>query len=100
MIWKIINFDALTYAGNLENLAGLEDHPHYAFIKGDISNVDDVEQAVAGAGLDAIVNFAAESHVDRSLHFGPSVFIQTNILGTQVLLDAARKHKVPRVFFK
>ena len=93
---EIINFDSLTYAGNLENLAGLEKDKRYTFVKGDISNADDVEQAVSGAKLDAIINFAAESHVDRSLHFGPSIFIQTNILGTQVLLDAARKHEVPR----
>ena len=93
---QIVNFDALTYAGNLENLAGLESNPNYTFIKGDISNSADVEAAVKDAELDAIVNFAAESHVDRSLHFGPSIFIQTNILGTQILLDAARAFAVPR----
>lgn len=93
---SIVNFDALTYAGNLENLAGLEDDPRYIFVRGDISNPDEVQAVFAQYGFDAVLNFAAESHVDRSLHFGAQAFIQTNVLGTQLLLDAARKHDVPR----
>lgn len=90
---KIINFDALTYAGNLENLADIEKNPQYTFIKGDITSETDVEKAIEG--VDTIVHFAAESHVDRSIT-DPSAFIRTNVLGTQVLLDAAVKHKISR----
>jgi dTDP-glucose 4,6-dehydratase len=93
---QIVNFDALTYAGNLESLAGLEDEPRYTFIRGDISNADDVESLFKAHAFDAVLNFAAESHVDRSLHFGAQAFILTNVLGTQLLLDATRKHEVPR----
>ncbi len=93
---EIVNLDALTYAGNLENLAGVEGDARYTFFKGDISNADDVRSVFESYRFDAVLNFAAESHVDRSLHFGPQVFIQANILGTQLLLDAAREHKVPR----
>ncbi len=90
---EIINFDKLTYAGNLENLKQVESRPNYKFIKGDIANINDVSQAMKG--VDIVVNFAAESHVDRSI-LDPSPFVITNILGTQILLDAARKEKVKR----
>ncbi len=91
---NLINFDALTYAGNLENLADLEKHPRYRFVKGDITDRPAVLEATIG-GVDAIIHFAAESHVDRSiLDSGP--FIRTNVLGTQVLLDAAREKKIER----
>lgn len=93
---RIVNFDALTYAGNLENLADVEKNPRYQFVKGDITSAKDVEAALAGQAVDAVVHFAAESHVDRSLHVGPQAFILTNILGTQNLLDACRAHKVAR----
>jgi len=89
----IINFDKLTYAGNLENLKEVEKNPHYSFIQGDICNkrlVEDVTRSV-----DIIVHFAAESHVDRSI-LDSSPFIQTNIVGTHVLLEAALKNKTPR----
>lgn len=89
----IINFDALTYAGNLENLEGL-DNARHEFIKGDICDRDAVLAALDG-GVDSIVNFAAESHVDRSIHSAHE-FIRTNVLGTQVLLDAARERGVQR----
>lgn len=90
---SIINLDKLTYAGNLENLASVEHDPHYAFIQGDICD----PAVVAGAmkGIDVVVHFAAESHVDRSIH-DPAPFIKTNVLGTQVLLDAALSAKVKR----
>ncbi len=92
--YKLINLDALTYAGNLENLADIEDKPNYSFVKGDIRDKELVDKIV-GDGVDHIVNFAAESHVDRSIE-GPEIFILTNILGTQVLLDAARKHGIKK----
>jgi dTDP-glucose 4,6-dehydratase len=92
----IVNIDALTYAGNLENLAGIEDDARYTFVKGDISNRGDVAAVFADHAFDAVVNFAAESHVDRSLHVGVEAFIRTNILGTQHLLDASRDAKVSR----
>lgn len=89
----VVNLDALTYAGNLANLADLEGHPRLKFVKGDIANPQDVRQAI-GKGVCGIVNFAAESHVDRSImDSGP--FIRTNVVGTQVLLDAAREFRVP-----
>jgi dTDP-glucose 4,6-dehydratase len=91
---RVINFDALTYAGNLANLADLADHPRYRFAKGDITDRAAVSNAL-GDGVDAVINFAAESHVDRSiLDSGP--FVRTNVLGTQTLLDAAREKKVRR----
>ena len=90
----VINFDQLTYAGNLANLAGLENHPRYRFVKGDITDRHAVREVV-GSGVEAVINFAAESHVDRSIHdCGP--FVSTNVVGTQVLLDAAREAQVPR----
>ena len=90
----VINFDCLTYAGNLQNLADLEGHPRYRFVRGDITDREAV-RAVVGKGVSGILNFAAESHVDRSIHdSGP--FVRTNVLGTQVLLDAAREFRVPR----
>jgi dTDP-glucose 4,6-dehydratase len=92
----IVNFDALTYAGNLENLSDVEKDPRYVFVRGDISRVDDVRAVFSKYPFDAIVNFAAESHVDRSLHLGAEQFIHTNVLGTQILLDASREYKVKR----
>ena len=87
---EIINVDKLTYAGNLENLADIENDSRYCFERGDICDRAFVDGVLASASVDAVVNFAAESHVDRSiLDSGP--FIQTNIVGTQVLLDASRK---------
>src|SRR3989339_831953 len=88
---KIVNLDFLTYAGNLENLTAIENNPCYSFIKGNICDSKIVDQAMAG--VDTVVHFAAESHVDRSIT-GPAVFVMTNVVGTQVLLDAAVKHKI------
>ncbi|MBI2901701.1 MAG: dTDP-glucose 4,6-dehydratase [Planctomycetes bacterium] len=89
---QIVVFDALTYAGNLESLQDVEGK--FRFVKGDVADEPAVEAVVAG-GFDAIVNFAAESHVDRSL-YGPMAFVRSNVQGTLVLLEAARKHEVPR----
>jgi dTDP-glucose 4,6-dehydratase len=90
---RVVNFDALTYAGNLDNLRGLDEDRH-RFVRGDICDGDAVLAALE-EGTDAVVNFAAESHVDRSIHSAHE-FIRTNVLGTQVLLDAARERKVGR----
>ncbi|MCL6096435.1 MAG: dTDP-glucose 4,6-dehydratase [Patescibacteria group bacterium] len=89
----IVNLDKLTYAGNLENLKSIEGNPNYSFIHGDICDSQIVHKAMQG--IDLVVHFAAESHVDRSI-IDPSEFVKTNVLGTQVLLDAALKHKVKR----
>ena len=93
---RVVNFDALTYAGNLENLSDIEKDSRYAFVKGDISRVDDIRAIFEKDRFDAIINFAAESHVDRSLHLGAEQFIHTNVLGTQILLDASREYDVKR----
>jgi len=90
--YKIINVDSLTYAGNLENLKSVENHPNYTFSKTDITDAKAID-ALFQQGIDVVVNFAAESHVDRSI-LDPEVFVKTNVLGTQVLLDAARKYGV------
>ncbi len=91
--YKIINLDALTYAGNLENLYDVKDNPNYEFVNGDICDKDLVTQIVSG--VDMIVNFAAETHVDRSIT-GPEIFIETNIKGTMTLLQAAKEFNIER----
>jgi dTDP-glucose 4,6-dehydratase len=96
--WRIVNLDALTYAGNRENLAAVEGKPNYGFVHGDIRKEEDVEGAFAAAKDSdrlVVVHFAAESHVDRSILSGLP-FVTTNVVGTQVLLDAARRHGVAR----
>ena len=87
---EIVNFDLLSYAGNLENLKDLKDNQNYSFVKGDICDRDLVFATVKD--VDVVVHFAAESHVDRSI-LDPSAFVRTNVLGTQVLLDAAREYQ-------
>lgn len=89
----VINFDKLTYAGNLANLKDVEQKPNYFFVKGDIC--DPIAVSNAMEGVDYVVHFAAESHVDRSI-MNPSDFVETNVSGTQVLLDAALKANVKR----
>lgn len=84
--YELLNLDSLTYCGNLENLRGVEENPSYTFIKGDINDKDLVFDVVED--VDYIVNFAAESHVDRSID-DPAIFVKSNVMGTQVLLDAA-----------
>lgn len=93
--YEIVNMDALTYAGNLENLKSVENNANYTFIKADIANKEAVEQIFEQHQIEVVVNFAAESHVDRSI-LEPEVFVNTNVLGTQVLLDAAKKHNVTK----
>ncbi len=89
--YKIINLDALTYAGNLENLKDIENDPNYTFVKADIRDRDAVNAIFDKWNIDYVVNFAAESHVDRSIT-EPEIFLTTNIIGTQTLLDAAKAH--------
>ena len=91
----VTNLDALTYAGNPDNLADLEGHPRYRFVQGDIADRPLVSNLLAEGNFDALVHFAAESHVDRSID-DAAPFLRTNVLGTQILLDAARAAKVPR----
>jgi dTDP-glucose 4,6-dehydratase len=93
--YRIINLDKLTYAGNLENLTVVENDPRYAFEKGDICDKTRVQLCVVRYEIDVIINFAAESHVDRSI-IGAAEFVQTNILGTNVLLEVAKELKIKR----
>ena len=92
-ISSVIVLDKLTYAGKLSNLSGVENNPNFEFIKGDICDVGLVNELVGR--VDAVINFAAESHVDRSIE-NSAEFIRTNVLGTQVLLDAAKNHKIEK----
>lgn len=88
---RVVNLDCLTYAGNLANLKGIEHHPSYRFVKGDIGDSALVARLLKEERIDGVVHFAAESHVDRSIS-GPEIFVRTNVLGTQILLEESRKH--------
>lgn len=88
---RVINLDALTYAGDKRRLADIEDNPRYTFIHGDICDEGLVNRVFSEYSISAVVNFAAESHVDRSID-DPGIFVKTNVLGTQTLLDAAKNH--------
>src|SRR5438045_2641824 len=90
---QLVNLDKLTYAGNLENLKSIAENPNYRFIKGDICNPEIVSEAMSG--VDTVVHFAAETHVDRSI-LKPADFVLTNVVGTQVLLDAALKNNIKK----
>ena len=91
---EIVNFDNLTYAGNLTSLSDIQDDPRYTFVKGSIADADAVDKVVQG--MDLIINYAAETHVDRSI-LEPKAFIDTNIQGVYNLLEAVRKHEIPRM---
>ena len=93
--WQVVNVDKLTYAGNLANLKDLEGDDRYGFVRADICDAPRIGEIVAAEQPDAIVNFAAETHVDRSIN-DPSLFLKTNVLGTQVLLEAARRQGIAR----
>ncbi len=93
--YRIINFDKLTYAGNLNNLKGVESNPNYEFIQGDISSSSDLESFFTKKSINYVINFAAESHVDRSIHDSSS-FIHTNILGTHNLLNISKQFNVEK----
>ncbi|WP_338865415.1 dTDP-glucose 4,6-dehydratase [Myxococcus stipitatus] len=93
--WTVVNLDQLTYAGNLENLSDLEGDPRHVFVRGDIGNRELVEHLMSVHAIDAVLHLAAESHVDRSI-LGPEVFVTTNVLGTQRLLESCRARGVKR----
>jgi len=93
--YSIVNYDLLTYAGNLENLKDIESRENYTFVKGDINNSELVDHLVKYHNIDVIVNFAAESHVDRSIT-EPDIFIKSNVLGTQALLDVAKANHLKK----
>jgi len=93
--WTVVNLDKLTYAGNAESVADLRQDPGHVFVRGDIANAELVEHLIRQHAVDAILNLAAESHVDRSI-LGPGIFVETNVSGTQVLLEAARQAGVKR----
>lgn len=93
--YQIVNLDKVTYAGNPENLRDIEDNPRYKFVKGDICDEETVDKIVKDK-IEAIINFAAQTHVDRSI-IEPADFIKTNVYGTYVLLEAAKEHKVSKV---
>jgi dTDP-glucose 4,6-dehydratase len=92
---RVVNYDKLTYAGNLDNLRDIGENGDYTFVRGDICSRDEVLAVMKKHETDAVVHFAAESHVDRSIS-GAAVFVATNVLGTQVLIDAARERNVER----
>jgi dTDP-glucose 4,6-dehydratase len=91
---RVVNFDAMTYAGNPANLADVASDPRYRFVRGDICDATAVA-AVLAEPVDALVNFAAETHVDRSI-LDPEAFLRTGVLGVRTLLEAVRSHGVPR----
>ena len=93
--YQIVNLDLLTYAGNLETLKPVEDKPNYHFVKGDIADEPFIMNLFEKEQFDIVVNFAAESHVDQSIT-DPGIFVQTNVMGTRVLLDASKKYGVKR----
>ena len=95
--YKIVNLDLLTYAGNIESLNDIKDNPNYLFVKGDIADNKLVDKIVSENKTDVIINFAAESHVDRSIT-NPDIFVKTNVLGTQNLLEVAKKYKLKKFF--
>ena len=94
---EIVNYDKLTYAGNPENLKGVSSSPRYHFIQGDICNLETLDAVIKEYRIDHIINFAAETHVDRSIHGGCKDFVLTNTLGTQMLLDAARANSIVKM---
>jgi dTDP-glucose 4,6-dehydratase len=93
--WTVVNLDLLTYAGNLETLADLEGDPRHVFVRCDIGNRELVEHLLGQHRIDAVLHLAAESHVDRSI-LGPELFVRTNVLGTQILLEACHRRSVRR----
>ncbi len=95
--YKIINLDLLTYAGNIKSLDDVKNNSKYLFAKGDIADNKLVDQLVSDNKIDVIINFAAESHVDRSIT-NPDIFVKTNVLGTQNLLEVAKKYKIEKFF--
>lgn len=95
--YEIVNYDKLTYAGNPDNLKAVQDNPHYHFEQGDITDLERINEVIKKHGITHLINFAAETHVDRSIHGGIKDFVLTNSLGVQMLLDATRFNKLERM---
>ncbi len=93
---KLVNYDKLTYAGNLDNLRDIENNPRYVFVQGDIIDLEHLNKVIQEHKITHLVNFAAETHVDRSIHGGCKDFVLTNTLGVQMLLDAVRSNKLEK----
>jgi len=94
--YQIINYDKLTYAGNLDNLTDIAGNSNYTFVQGDITDLDKLNETIKINNIDHIINFAAETHVDRSIHGGCKDFVLTNTLGVQMILDAVRANNVEK----
>ncbi len=94
--YKIVNYDKLTYAGNLDNLKDVEKNPNYTFVQGDICDLEKLNQVITEHKISHIINFAAETHVDRSIHGGCKDFVMTNTLGVQMILDAVRANNIEK----
>jgi len=94
--YKIVNYDKLTYAGNLDNLKDVEKNPNYTFVQGDICDLEKLNQAIVEHKISHVINFAAETHVDRSIHGGCKDFVMTNTLGVQMILDAVRANNLEK----
>jgi dTDP-glucose 4,6-dehydratase len=94
--YEIVNYDKLTYAGNLENLTDVENDPRYTFVQGDITDLDRLNQVMREHAITHVINFAAETHVDRSIHGGTKEFVLTNTLGVQMVLDAVRANAIEK----
>ncbi len=94
--YKVVNYDKLTYAGNLANLEDVSGNPNYTFVKGDITDLDLLDETIRKHSISHIINFAAETHVDRSIHGGCKDFVLTNTLGVQMILDAVRANNLEK----
>jgi len=94
--YSVVNFDKLTYAGNLDNLKDIADNQNYTFVQGDITDLNALNNTISTHGITHIINFAAETHVDRSIHGGTKDFVLTNTLGVQMILDSVRQNKIER----
>ncbi|MBI5731779.1 MAG: dTDP-glucose 4,6-dehydratase [Candidatus Magasanikbacteria bacterium] len=94
--YRMVNYDKLTYAGNLDNLRDVENNPNYKFVQGDITDLEKLNEVMKENEIDYVINFAAETHVDRSIHGGCKDFVLTNTLGVQMILDAVRLNNVQK----
>lgn len=94
--YTIVNYDKLTYAGNLDNLKDVSDNPNYVFVQGDITDLAKLNSTIKEQGITHVINFAAETHVDRSIHGGAKEFVLTNTLGTQMILDAVKENNIEK----
>src|SRR5438270_13255398 len=92
----LVNYDKLTYAGNLDNLASISTDPRYTFEQGDITDLDALNEVIKKHSITHVINFAAETHVDRSIHGGTKDFVLTNTLGVQMVLDAVRVNSIEK----